>query len=417
VKTDVIHPNIYMKWLVSGLFLLCVLFASIASPKVAAQDAVGVNAVRFGLNGSKTRFVIDTKEKITPNIILLGNPNRLVVDVPDGRWMVKKNAPVMGVVSKYRHGQFKPGTFRLVLDLNDTAVVDKVFHLPPSKGYGYRTVIDMKTVAYSKFNAAVLKSKKEAAARQPKMAQTTSAPRIQKKRSNKPKGKRVVVIDPGHGGHDPGSLGSKGVNEETVTLQIAREMKRELEKSGQFIVYLTRNSDRFIELRQRFKIARAKDADLFISVHADSIDNPKPSGGTIYSLSEKTSDRETANLVRRENAVDVLGGIDVEVESKEVLPILLDLAMREKMNASAQFAEILLPEMRKTVNMRKTGHRYGPWIVLKDPIVPAVLLETGFISNKRDERFIKSKDGQRKIARAVHRGVVKYFAKLAENGR
>lgn len=403
-----------------GIIVTCMFALMVASFQgVTAQDTTGVNGVRFGLKDGMTRFVVDTTEKIDPEIFLLSNPNRLVIDIPSGRWLSNKKTRTMGLVSQYRHGQFKPGVFRLVLDLNAGAVVHRVSYLPPAGGYGYRAIIDIKPANASTFAAAVAESKRKAAARKPVEREPDVSEQTASKRAKhrNPNGKRVIVIDPGHGGHDPGSLGSRGRNEETITLEIAKAMKAELEKENKFIVYLTRDTDRFIELRQRYKIAREKNADLFISVHADSIDTPSASGGTIYTLSETTSDRETAQLVRQQNAVDVLGGIDVEVESQEVLPILLDLAMREKMNASAQFAEILLPELRKTVNMRKHGHRFGPWIVLKDPIVPAVLLETGFISNKKDAQFISSKAGQQKIARAVRTATVQYFTQLAENGR
>ncbi len=379
------------------------------SGNAITEDTV-IKGVRIGLNGDKTRFVIDSEKGIQPSIFMLPNPRRLVIDVPNATWVGDTTAAAKGAVEKYRYGQWKPSIFRLVLDLNAPVKVDKIFTLNPSSGYGYRTVLDLQPVVQDEFLREVASHEKN---RQALMPLDTT----RKTNANTIKNKRIIFIDPGHGGHDPGNLGVIGIHEKNVVLDIAKEIKKTLDTVGLYDVRLTRNSDFFVDLRERYRLAQRVNADLFISVHADSFTNKEANGGTIYTLAEKSSDKETALLVREHNNTGEIGGLDVETESPEVIPILLDLAMREKMNASAQFAEILLPELKKSINMRKIAHRSGPFLVLKDPVVPSILLETGYLSNKSDAKFITSPDGKKKIATAVSRGVDSYFRQLAQYGR
>nr|WP_262695644.1 N-acetylmuramoyl-L-alanine amidase [Kordiimonas aquimaris] len=226
-----------------------------------------------------------------------------------------------------------------------------------------------------------------------------------------------MVLDPGHGGPDPGNLGVIGVHEKVITLKIARAIRDELNKTGRYEVHLTRDRDIFHKVRERFRIARRHKADLFISIHADSIQNPKVNGGSVYNLSENASDKEAERLAARENKSDLIAGLDLDATDDTLTGILIDLAQRETLNYSAQFAEILVSEMRTDVPMLRRAHRFANLGMLKAPDVPSVLLEAGYLTNKTNARFLNSKNGQRRIAQAVRRAIDRYFAELNTNAR
>jgi len=229
--------------------------------------------------------------------------------------------------------------------------------------------------------------------------------------------KRVIVIDPGHGGVDPGAIGVSGIYEKHITLAAARDLKEHLERTGRFKVYLTRDRDVFIRLRGRIEIARERNADLFISVHADTIRNRKIRGLSVYTLSEKASDKEAAELADRENKSDLIAGIDLSHESEEVTNILIDLAQRETMNQSARLASLLVDELKTRVKVLRNPHRFAGFAVLKAPDVPSVLIEMGFLSNRDDERALRSKSHRRKVAQSIAGAVDAYFRKIESASR
>ncbi|MGB7404382.1 MAG: N-acetylmuramoyl-L-alanine amidase, partial [Pacificimonas sp.] len=227
----------------------------------------------------------------------------------------------------------------------------------------------------------------------------------------------LVVIDPGHGGRDPGSPSIDGRQEKDAVLAIAKAVKRELDASGRVRTLLTRSDDRYIPHRARTDVARKNNAQLFISVHADSFpQKSEVSGATIYTLSETASDKEAARLARRENRSGLAAGVDLAHENDDVASILIDLAQRETMNSSAEFAALLQREMSNAgVPFRSHFHRFAGFLVLKAPDVPAVLLETGYMSNAKDSKYLFSKRGQTQIAKGVRRAVEAHFLrKLAQ---
>lgn len=374
-------------------------------------SGVDVSGVRFGQNGQATRFVIDLSGAATPNVFLLADPYRIVIDLPDVNWKNGTKITPMGVVEGYRHGLFSEGTYRIVLDLKEPAIVSNAFSLPAGRGYGPRYVLDITPESRSMFLAAVASSKKE----RPKTV-VRDSPEIKSARS-RIGGKRIIVLDPGHGGPDPGNLGVIGVHEKVITLNIARAIRDELNRTGRYEVHLTRDRDIFHKVRERFRIARRHNADLFISIHADSIKNPKISGGSVYNLSETASDKEAERLAARENKSDLIAGLDLEATDDTLTGILIDLAQRETLNFSAQFAEIMVAEMRQDVPMLKRAHRYANLGMLKAPDVPSVLLEAGYLTNKQNANFLNSKAGQARIAKAVRRSVDKYFSQIEVNAR
>jgi len=222
----------------------------------------------------------------------------------------------------------------------------------------------------------------------------------------------LVVIDAGHGGHDPGSSSSNGGEQEkNVALKIARAIRDELLDSGKVRVALTRSDDRFLVLQERREIARQLRADLFISVHCDSAPNNSARGASIYTLSETSSDRVAAALAARENKADVINGIDLSRESNDVSSILIDLAQRETLNISSTFAAELQRELSPLIGLKPTFHKFAGLMVLKAPDVPSVLLETGYISNDDDLALLTSEDYRHKIAIGVRRAVEAHFAR------
>lgn len=222
----------------------------------------------------------------------------------------------------------------------------------------------------------------------------------------------LVVIDAGHGGHDPGAINPAGnAREKDVTLSVAQAIRERLLASGRVRVALTRNDDRFLILEERYGIARRLSADLFISIHADAAPNVEARGATVYTLSETASDREAARLAARENRSDIINGINLGEQNSAVSNILIDLTQRETMQQSSTFARVLQREATPFVPFRSTAHRFASLIVLKAPDTPSVLFETGYISNAQDAAFLVSREGQKRIADGVGKAVEIYFAR------
>ena len=390
------------------LLLIALLLSFFALPAYG-QTFTQINDVRFGGDAQKTRIVIDLSGEKKPTVFLLGSPERLVIDFPASSYKENGRVKPQGLVKNFRHGLFDQNTYRIVIDLSKSAVIGSEFALAPSGKFGHRYVVDLVPASQKTFAAAVTQSRKVIASKRAERPRSSPVRRTS--------GKKLIVVDPGHGGMDPGTLGVLGVNEEHIVLAISKEIKRALEATGRYTVHLTRDRDIYLPHRRRFEIARDKGADLFISVHSDSIANTKVRGGSVYTLNEAASDREAARLAARENKSDALAGVDLSEADDDVSGILIDLAQRQTMNTSASFAEILVSELRQEVRMLKRGHRFASLLVLKSPDVPSVLLETGFLTNKDDARMLNSKDGQRRIARGVLDAVDRFFAQRATAAR
>ena len=221
----------------------------------------------------------------------------------------------------------------------------------------------------------------------------------------------LVVIDPGHGGRDPGATSPFGVIEKDITLALARRMRDELAASGRVRVALTRDGDSYLLLQDRYEIARRLGADLFISVHADAApNNDGARGATIYTLSEVASDRQAALLAQSQNEADLLGGVRLS-NDPNVNVVLIDLAQRESMNVSADFARILHREAAPIFPFRPEWHRFASLVVLKAPDIPSILFESGYLTNAVDAGYIHSPEGQRQIADGMRRAIEAHFAR------
>lgn len=392
------------------LYGAVVLLFAVVFTAFEARAEIVLKGFRMGVHGDRTRFVVDLGAAVDYRVFTLSDPYRLVIDLPE---LAKEpgfdgSVPAVGLIKNYRYGLFRSDNFRVVLDLRRPARLSKSFLLPPSGGAPYRLVLDLNPVDRETF----LKTS-DVVTPWPKgstFKRASPAPAKPRQRRSK----KLIVIDPGHGGIDPGTVSKSGRREKDVTLAISRVLKRELESRGGYEVRLTRNRDIFVRLRNRVRIARDNHADLFISMHADSIDNKRVRGATVYTLSEKSSDREAEALARKENRADIIAGVDLTGESDEVTSILIDLAQRESMNYSATFANMLVPEIAKQNVVRRNAHRFAGFRVLKAPDFPSVLIEMGYLSNRQDEKVLTSKSGQAAMAQSIARAVDRYFRSKAE---
>lgn len=402
----------------------------LAAPSIAAlaqsSDAVkrtSVRDLRLGVHASKTRIVMDMDGPLRFSTFALADPYRVVLDLPEVDFKMESRAlgKPTGGISGYRFGLFEPGTSRVVIDLVEPLVIASAFELPPRANRGHRLVIDLKKVSRSDFLAASAASVSRHVKSRRRAAPTRTAPRLPatpKPGKAKPgNGKKVIVVDPGHGGVDPGAIGASGSYEKLVVLAAARTLKRVLEATGRYRVVLTRDRDVFLRLRQRVAVSRSVGADLFISLHADSIGDKSLRGASIYTLSENASDKEAAQLAEQENKSDIIAGMDLSDETPEVTNILIDLAQRETMNQSARFAGMLAPELRGAVRTHRRAHRFAGFAVLKAPDVPSILLEIGYLSNREEERMLRTPAFQEKVAVAVRRGIDRYFRAVQSAAR
>ncbi len=321
-----------------------------------------------------------------------------------------------------RQGQYDPQTARIVLDLTRPATFangsfgsdGRSFSLDirPASNVAFASAASSGRASFLPpvaFRARPPRGRGGLTVRLPRATRSND---IELPTVRGPRGRPLVVIDAGHGGHDPGAISPHGNRyEKNATLAIARAIRDELLESGRVRVALTRDDDRFLVLNERYEIARRLGAELFISIHADSARNPDARGATVYTLSEVASDRESARLARRENASDIINGVDLGGEGQDVRSILIDLTQRETMNISARFANLLRREAGATVPFRSHAHRFAGFVVLKAPDMPSVLFETGFLSNREDADRLFSRSGQQRIAEGVARAVEVHFAR------
>ncbi|MBU6299447.1 MAG: N-acetylmuramoyl-L-alanine amidase [Alphaproteobacteria bacterium] len=386
---------------------------STVSPTLREPVVMGA---RIGEHPDRTRFVVELSDPVDMRTFTLSNPDRVVIDMPAVQWHLDgpPRPSGNGAVKSYRYGLFRPGNSRFVIDLNQPVVVSDALVLPPEDGHGYRVVFDLFPTTQAKFDRtagwpADLKAKENAA--ESVASLPPSPPTGQHVATRK-----IVVIDPGHGGIDSGTIGEDGTMEKNIVLAEGLRLRKVLQTRG-YDVHMTRDSDVFIPLGERVKIARAAHADLFISIHADSIHDPNVEGLSIYTLSEKGSDREAAALASKENQSDIIAGVDLSGDNSTVAPILIDLAQRDTMNKSSHFAETALSELSHATDiLPRKPHRSGALVVLKAPDVPAVLIELGYLSNTHDESQMKTVTWRDRVANAIAGAVDRYFAVPAGGG-
>jgi N-acetylmuramoyl-L-alanine amidase len=389
------------------LLLLGGLSAPFAPASAAALGSVSVD-------GNAVTLAFDSAVDGASGL-LLDTPRRLAVDVTG---LVPGGASASGgPILQTRVGQVRPGVGRVVFDLSGPSVVRSARFSADRKSL----VIRLADASPSAFSAAARvgrtlytpvamdgDSSGLTVPLAPAQPYVLPMPPVSG-RADKP----LVVIDAGHGGHDPGSLSLDGkYREKDAALAIAKAVRDELLASGRVRVALTRSDDRFLVLSERREIARRLHADLFISIHADSAPGSTARGATVYTLSEVSSDRVAAQLAAKENKADILNGVNLDKQSNDVSSILIDLTQRETMNTSSRFADLLQRELTdQRVDFKTTYHRFAGLVVLKAPDVPAVLLETGYMSSPEDLKLLFSREYRHQLAVGVTRAVEAHFAR------
>ena len=433
----------------TGLALAVALTAATAGPSLAAT----ASGARLGQRGEGiTRFVTDLSERVSFQVTTQNNPHRILIEVPDLDW---RGPPRLS----QPHGainEIRGSSGRITIDLRKPVAVKSSFLIPPRDGMGWRLVVDLDesaappprtarpapspqpprpatppspAVAHRDLPPPPPRPIDSPSAEKPLAAAET--PRAEPARADaghppevqsavltptpgaalRPRdgGLPVIVIDPGHGGIDPGAIGVSGIYEKHITLAIARELKAAIERSGRYQVYLTRDRDVFIRLRDRVSIARQYGADLFISLHADAVQNPSIRGLSIYTLSQNASDAESQTLAEKENKADLIAGVDLSHESADVAGILIDLAQRETMNRSAAFAAEAVDEVGHEFSLLDNTHRFAGFAVLKAPDVPAVLIEMGYLSNESEEKQLRQPAYRTRLAKSIAHAVDRFF--------
>lgn len=407
------------------MFFRFCLFFLLAAAMISSALALEVRGVRPGVHSDKTRIVIELSEPAAFRAFMMADPVRLAVDLPAYAW---KAGPVAGLghtgIRQVRQGPLQvPGFSRIVIDLDKPFLIQAAFAMPKSKTGPDKIVIDIATASAAKFaqdrgkilgGLKVTGASANPPATPPTSAKTARPPRDMAPTSSTlvfPQVKRpLIVVDAGHGGDDPGAPGSQGLKEKNITLAMARDLKAHLEATGRYRVILTRDKDVFIRLSERVAFARRNKADLFISLHADSISRPGVRGASIYTLSETASDKETEKLAARENLADAIAGINLDTEDQDVANILVDLAMRDTMNQSKFFANKIVKVFRAGgINTLDTAHRFAGFAVLKAPDIPSVLIELGYMSNDREAGMLSTPAYRNRIADALVSGIDYYF--------
>lgn len=410
-----------------SILLICLAFSPAARAGVLVED------VRYGGDASRMRIVIDLDRPVKFRAFLLDKPNRIVLDLPDAAFKTFKSRlnPSNPLVSAYRSGKINGGITRVIFDLRKPATIRQAFAIPKGDPGGKdRLVLDLSPASVNAFAAqksrvfgtrelgdlnAAPPADDEAAVPASSAAPSPAAkpaPRPQAAKTPLEKRTYTIVVDAGHGGDDPGAE-VPGYREKDITFALALELRRQLEETGLYRVVLTRDKDYYIKLRERLALSRKEKADLFVSIHADKSERGGVHGASVYTLSETASDDETARLAESENNAGFVAGVDLGQESQDVADILLDLAMRDKMNESNMFARQLTHAfLRNNVQLLPNSHRSAGFAVLKAPDVPSVLIESGFLSNKEDAKLLSSSDFQRKFAAAVLDGINAYFRKM-----
>lgn len=353
--------------------------ASFAAPVV-------VKNLRLWRAPDHTRVVFDVSNQVQHRVSVLGSPDRIVVDlenaVPAGALAARDyEGPLL---KRIRMGKPKPGVLRIVLDLKQK-VGPRSFVLKPNDLYGHRLVVDL----YRQSKA--------------KVPITPPAPAG--------KTYSMIAIDAGHGGEDPGAIGRRGTREKHITLSVAQELKRLVGKDPMLRSVMVRRGDYYISLRGRTNIARKAQADLFVSIHADAFPKSKSvSGSSVYALSQRGATSEGARwLADKENAADLIGGVSLRDKDDLLAKVLWDLSMTKTVSDSLVLGRSILSELGRVGRLHRKSVEQAGFAVLKSPDMPSVLVETAFLSNPKEEKLLRSRNHQRKIANAIYQGIKRYL--------
>jgi N-acetylmuramoyl-L-alanine amidase len=382
----------------------------VPAPPEVHEPPIATDA-RLAGDDKQTRLVIDISHKIDMRAFTLADPYRVVIEIPQVNFQFPPNIGEhgRGIIKAFRYGLVMSGQSRIVLDLAGPARVTKAFVLDPADGQPARMVLDLVAVDRETFLRAT--------AIDNHLPRPAEPHREREGRASDPR--PVVVLDPGHGGIDPGTRAPSGELEKDLVLEFTTMLRAKLEATGKYRVMMTRTDDTFVELSERVRLARQQNAQLLISIHCDALarGEGEAEGATVYTLSDKASDAEAQRLADAENRADVIAGVDLAAEPDEIADILIDLAQRETRGFSAQFARDVVKEMRAAARLHKRPQRSAGFRVLKAPDVPSVLVELGYVSNARDLKQLVSESWRSRAGDAIVHAVHTYFTtRLAGRG-
>jgi N-acetylmuramoyl-L-alanine amidase len=384
---------------IAGLWALALTIVGMVLAPDLARARPQVVDVRLEQQNRVSRVELVVDAPVSFRAFTLGSPLRLVVDLPAVDWrtaasQLERVALQTKQVAAVRYGRLQSSTLRIVFDLTEPITVQDVSLRP----HGNR-------------HAVVLRWQSTKQYRPQRFGDFQVVP-IPPPRPVKSKPQRLplIVIDAGHGGVDPGTRGKRNTVEKDVTLAVALQLAKVLQATGHYRVALTREDDRFLQLRERTRIAKRLDADLFVSLHADSASDPRAKGLSVYTLSERATDGEAASLAQQENKADLIGGMDLTDERPDVVSILIDLAQRETRNRSMRFANQLVQALVLRVPLLDHPYRQAGFAVLKAPDVPAVLIELGFLSHPDEEQLLRSSSHRAAIIEGIVAAMDNFFA-------
>lgn len=349
-----------------------------------AMAGVTVENIRVWAENDKTRVVLDLSNPVDHSIFTLRGPDRLVVDLKNGRLAqsLGKLPAGAGAVRSIRSGVRADGELRVVLDLNES-VRSRSFTVDPNSHYGHRLVIDL----HRSGNIRTVKRASE---------------------GYTPGRDIVIAIDPGHGGHDPGAIGKARTREKDIVLAISKALAARINAEDGMRAILVRSEDRYVDHRRRINIARRSKADLFVSIHADAVDDRRPYGTTVYALSTKgASDEAARQLAARENAA--VGGVALNDKDDVLASVLIDLSQSAALSASLDIGDDVIRELARIGKVHRRKVQQAGFLVLKSPDLPSILIETGFISNPNEEQRLRDRRYQARLADAMLAGIRNYF--------
>ena len=377
---------------------------------IAAGSAAATIATSASLSGDGTQtvFKLQLTKGVTAEVFTLSDPYRVIIDLPDVGFRLPDATGDggRGLISAFRYGQFAEGKARVVLDAVRPVLITKAEMTALPAGSGIELAVVLEPTSAQAFGGGT------GAASQPAPAANAATAPSERPQRAKP----IILIDPGHGGIDGGAVGSVDLIEKNVVLAVARVLQAQLAKTGRYDVRMTRSKDVFVSLDQRLKLSRELVADLFISLHADSIADAQAvqsvRGATVYTLSERASDEQARRMAEKENASDLIAGINSSTnETGEVKGILIDLMKRETANYSADFSTTLVGKLKQSVRLSRDPQRSAAFKVLKQTHAPSVLVELGYLTHPEDQKLLGSAEWRRTVAKSIGQAVDSFFSK------
>ena len=391
----------------------------------ATHGKVEVRDAQVSTNGGKTHFHMELSSGVRVEIFTLANPYRVIMDLPDVVFHLPDGVGQKGagLVSAFRYGLFADNKGRVVIDVTGPVRIEGAKMLSSGRNRVVNLEMEFSSITAAEFGAGTGAQSSAAAA--PDLPVARPAIYDDAKRSPGEAKKPLVLIDPGHGGIDPGAVGVNHLLEKTVVLAVAKRVERRLQATGRYRVAMTRERDVFLSLDQRVKVSSDLGADLFISLHADSLESKtyatQVRGATVYTLSERASDEQARLMAEKENASDLAAGIDsraFSAENEEVRSILFDLMKRETSNFSTDFSNLLLIRLKQSISISRDPQRSAAFRVLKQTRAPSVLIELGYLSNEADAKLMRQAAWQGKVARSIVAAIDAFFDKrIVRTGR